>query len=326
MKRTLCFLLFLLLMVFKTVSGLSSSESLFNQKRNVNDIQLERLLTLGSLEDDLLFQWIGVNVDLSGDIYVTDSLDYSLKKISSDGNLLKKKGGRGQGPGEFMAPRLLDASENYLYVTDQLVSGIQVFDKDLQFVRRIPIQVPISDFCVLRDDEIAIAPLEINSPPQICFYDAGGRIERVMTLGQYSADLIMDQFSFIIDNHKNVYIAYTFQDKIEKFDTLGSRIWSMELLGIKKVKKEKISGYVLPTKIIYKDVDLDSRGNIYILGGSFSTNPSRDVYVLNPEGIQMAILTLPDTSHCIYIDDKDFLYSRANAGVTLKKYRIRYRF
>ena len=327
MKRTFCFLLFLLLMVFKTVSGLSSGESLFNQKRNVNDIQLEQLLTLGSLEDDLLFQWIGVNVDLSGNIYVTDSLDYSLKKISSDGNLLKKKGGRGQGPGEFMAPRLLDASDNYLYVTDQLVSGIQVFDKELQFVRRIPIQVSISDFCVLRDDEIAVAPLVINGPPQICFYDAAGRIDRVMTLSQQTrSDLIMDQFNFIIDNHKNVYIAYTFQDKIEKFDPVGSRIWSRTLLGIKKVKKEKISGYVLPTKIIYKDVVLDSRGNIYILGGNFSKNPSRDVYALNPEGIQMAILTLPDTSHCIYIDDKDFLYSRANAGVTLKKFRIRYRF
>ena len=324
MKRTLCFLLFLLLMMFKAASGLSSGESLFNQKQD--GIQLEELLTLGSLEDDLLFQWIGVNVDLSGNIYVTDSLDYSLKKISSDGNLLKKKGGRGQGPGEFMAPSLLDASENYLYVTDHLLSGIQVFDKDLQFVRRIPIQVPISDFCVLRDDEIAVAPLVMNSPSQIFFYNAAGKIERVLTLGQHSADLIMDQFSFTFDKHKNVYVAYTFQDKIEKIDTQGSRIWSTELLGIKKVKKEKISGYVLPTEIIYKDVDLDSRGNIYILGGSFSANPSRDVYVLNPEGIQIATLTLPDTSHCIYIDDKDFLYSRANAGVTLKKYRMRYRF
>lgn len=324
MKRTLCFLLFLFLMMFKAVSGLSSGESLFTQKQN--HIQLEQLLTLGSLEDDLLFQWIGVNVDLSGNIYVTDSLDYSLKKISSDGNLLKKKGGRGQGPGEFMAPRLLDASENYLYVTDHLLSGIQVFDKALQFVRRIPIQVPISDFCVLGDDEIAVAPLMVNSPSQICFYNAAGKIERVLTLGQLSAGLIMDQFSFIFDNYKNVYVAYTFQDKIEKIDTQGARIWSTELLGIKKVKKEKISGYVLPTEIIYKDVDLDSRGNIYILGGSFSANPSRDVYVLNPEGIQIATLTLSDTSHCIYIDDKDFLYSRANAGVTLKKYRIRYRF
>ena len=324
MKKTFCFLLFFLFLMFEAVSGNSRGESLINQ--NKENIQLEQFLTLGSLEDDLLFQWIGVTADLLGNVFVTDSLDYSLKKFSSDGNLLKKRGGRGQGPGEFMAPRLLDASENYLYVTDHLVSGIQVFDKDLQFVRRIPIQVQITDFCVLRDDNIAVAPLTVNSPSQIIFYNDGGKINRVMTIGQDSADLIMDQFSFAVDDHSNIYVVYTFQDKIEKYNTQGSRIWSTELLGIKNVKKEEISGFILPTEIVYKEVDLDSQGNIYILGGSFSANPSRDVYVLNPEGIQISILTLPDTSHCIYIDDKDFLYSRANAGVTLKKYKMRYRF
>lgn len=321
MKKTLCLHLFLLLMMFVVVSGFSGDES---QKQE--NIQLEPLLTLGSLEDDLLFQWIGVHVDHIGNIYVTDSLDYSLKKISSDGNLLKKTGGRGQGPGEFMAPRLLEASENYLYVTDQILSGIQVFDKSLEFVHRIRLRVPVTDFCVLSDDEIAVAPLVMNSPAQICLYDATGQINKVLTIGQHKADLIMDQFNFVFDEHKNIYVAFTFQDKIEKFDSLGSRIWSTELLGIKKVKKEKISGYVLPTEIIYKDVDIDSQGNIFILGGSYSANPSRDVYVLNPEGIQMAVLTLSDTSHCICIDAKDCLYSRANAGVSLSKYKIRYRF
>ncbi len=313
MKKTLCFCLFFLFMMFGVVSG-------------QEDIQLDLLLTLGSLEDDLLYQWVGVTVDLLGNIYVTDSMDYSLKKISADGNLLKKRGGRGQGPGEFMAPRLLDASEDYLYVTDQLVSGIQVFDKDLQFVRRIPIQVPISDFCVLRDDEIAVAPLMANRPAQICFYNEMGEITRILTLGQHRSNFMMDQFSFVLDENKNVYLAYTFQDKIEKFDTSGSRMWSIALLGIKKVKKEKISGYNLPTEVIYKDVDLDSRGNIYILGGSFSANPSRDIYALNSEGIQIGTITLPDTSHCIYMDEQDFLYSRANSGVSLKKFKMRYRF
>ncbi len=313
MKKILCFYLFFLLIMFEAVSG-------------QENIQLDLLLTLGSLEDDLLFQWVGVTVDHLGNIYVTDSIDFSLKKMSPDGNLLKRRGGRGQGPGEFMAPRLLEASKDYLYVTDQLVSGIQVFDRDLQFVRRIPIRVPITDFCVLGNREIAVAPIPENSPSKICFYDETGKINRVLTLGQQSAHLIMDQFSFVFDEDMYVYVAYTFRDKIEKFDIQGSRIWSLELLGIKKVKKEKISGYNLPTEIIYKDVDLDSRGNIYILGGSFSANPSRDIYVLNPEGIRIGTLTLPDTSHCIYIDDGDFLYSRANSGVTLKKFKMRFRF
>jgi len=70
---------------------------------------------------------------------------------------------------------------------------------------------------------------------------------------------------------------------------------------------------------------LDSSDNIYILGGHLSKNISRDVYVLNPEGELLTTLTLPDTSHCIYIDKNDYLYSRANEGVTLKKYKIKYK-
>lgn len=326
MKKTFCFLMFLfsLFMIFEGVSRASNGDSLFKQNKEI--IRLEQFLTLGSLEDDLLFQWIGVTVDMAGNIFVTDSLDYSLKKFSSDGNLLKKRGGRGQGPGEFMAPRLLEASANYLYVTDHLKSGIQVFGKDLQFVRHIPVQAPLTDFCVLEDNNIAVAPLSVNSPSQILFFDEEGNINRVMKIGKNNAELIMDQFSFAIGDHHNVYVVYTFQDKIEKYNKEGAKLWSTTLLGVKSINKEKISGFTLPTDIVYKDVDLDSRGNIYILGGSFSANRSRDVYVLNSEGSQISTLTLPDTSHCIYIDKKDFLYSRANAGVTLKKFLMKYQF
>ena len=115
---------------------------------------------------------------------------------------------------------------------------------------------------------------------------------------------------------------YNYQDKIEKFDRKGKKLWSRKLLGVKKVKKEEIASFVLPSKLIYKDIVLDDSENIFILGGSFSRNPSRDVYVLNPEGQLLTTLTLPDTSHCIHIDSQGYLYSRANEGVTLKKFKI----
>ena len=323
-KETLGLILFLLLMVAGINSSHARDRSLFHQDEY--DIHLDLLLTLGSLEDDLLFQWVGVNVDRLGHIYVTDALDYSIKKFSWDGNLLKKSGGRGQGPGEFMAPRLLDASEKYLYVTDQLNSGIQVFDKDLQYVHRIPIQTPVSDFQVLHDEAIAVASLRVFSPLKINIYNASGRINRTLTVVEHPTDVIMDQFNFVCDDSGNIYVVYLFKDKIEKFDNRGKRLWSIGLVGIRTVKKKEISGYVLPTEILYKDVDLDSRGNVFILGGHSSSHPSRDVFVLNPEGFLLTSFTLPDTSHCLYIDEKDCLYTRANAGITLKKFKMRYRF
>jgi hypothetical protein len=92
-------------------------------------VVLKEVLSIGGEEKDILFQWAGVTTDLSNNIYLTDSIDYSIKKFKEDGTLLKKAGRRGQGPGEFLAPRLIKYFDRFLYVTDQNKPGIQVFDE-----------------------------------------------------------------------------------------------------------------------------------------------------------------------------------------------------
>lgn len=319
-KKTVLVSGLLLFILVVAASSHANTDEEVGQK--ICGIELERLLTLGSLDEDILFQWVGVSADLQENIYVTDAFDYSLKKFDSAGNLKKKAGGKGQGPGEFLAPRLLAASALYLYATDQLIPGIQVFDMELNFVCRIPIKVPITDLNILEDNRIAVAPLAANAPAQICIYDAQGGLAKEFTLGQSRQGLMMDQFSFDFDDQGNFYVAYTFQDRIEKFRSDGQKIWSRTLLGNRRIKQKEISGMVVPTELTYKDVDLDSKGNVYILGGRYSENPSRDVYVLDLDGNRIATFTLPDTSHCIYIDERNHLYSRANSGVTLEKFRL----
>ena len=284
---------------------------------------LEEVLSIGTLNDTLLFQWVGVVVDRDQNIYVTDTMDYSLKKFDANGKLLKKTGRRGQGPGEFSAPRYVSSYGSSIYVTDQFMPKIQVFDQDLNYTSSIPLSIPVSDFSILSENEIAVATLSTTEAGIIYIFNSEGRIQNELPYSSKQMPLMMDMVSFEFDQQRNLYLAYNFQDKIEKFDTEGKKLWSKKLLGIRKVKKEKIASLVLPSKLIYKDIALDKSGNLYVLGGSFSKNPSRDVYLLNPEGSLLATLTLPDTSHCIYIDSKDFLYSRANEGVTLKKFRLR---
>lgn len=287
-------------------------------------VALEEVLSVGSLDDDALFQWVGVAVDPSGQIYVTDAMDYSLKKFGADGKLLQRAGRKGQGPGEFLAPRLLARSDDHLFVTDQSIPGIQVFDHDLNFVRRIPIKIPIGDIHVLSVDRIAVVVLLLNQSGRIHVYDHEGKILRQIHYTEGQRSSMMDWVEIGFDHAENLYVLYNFQDRIDKFDANGRRLWSRSLLDLKKIKTKKVGPWVVPDKIIFKDLVFDSEDRLYILGGGHSENPSQDVYVLNPDGAHLTTFTLPETSHCIYIDSQNKLYSRANEGITLKKYRIKW--
>ncbi|UCC40245.1 MAG: 6-bladed beta-propeller [Candidatus Aminicenantes bacterium] len=288
-------------------------------------LYLEEVLSIGRLNDVLLFQWVAVVADSSG-CYVTDTMDYSIKHFDEEGNLIKKTGRKGQGPGEFIAIRFLGISENFLYATDQYMPGIQVFDKDLNYKKRIPILIPVSDIKVISDDEIAVASLSADEGKKgrISIFNQDGETVREIKYLDKKIPFMLDMVSFDLDPKGNLYLAYTFQDKIQKFNPEGKKLWSKGLLDVKKIEMQKIRSFKVPSQLIYKDVALDSSGHLFVLGGSYSKNPSQDVYVLSPEGKLLTTFMLPDTTHCIHIDSQDYLYSRANEGVTLKKYKMKY--
>ncbi len=202
--------------------------------------------------------------------------------------------------------------------------GLHVFDKELDFKHRVSIHIPITDLKVLSDSRFAVATMSVDRIPAIHIYDDSGKLVRRIPYSGKKMPPMMDSVCFDIDDEDSLYVAYTFEDKVEKFDRQGNKLWSVRLLGAKKVKRKKIISRMLPTQIMYKDVELDSHGYLFVLGGHLSRNRSRDVYVLSLEGKLLTSFILPDASHCIYIDHQNFLYSRANQGVTLKKYRMHY--
>jgi hypothetical protein len=297
---------------------------LFSSEKEFKKIQLEEVLSIGKLDDDALFQWVGVVTDSDNFIYVTDAMDFSIKKFDERGNLLKKTGRKGQGPGEFTAIRYLGISDKFLYVTEQYRPEIQIFDKDLNYKRGVVIPFPIADLEVLSDDEIAISTIIKDQAPKILIFNAKANVKRELQYSEETSPLMMDMVNFDFGPKGNLYLASNFQDKIEKFAPDGKKLWSKGLLKVKEAKKEKLVLFTLPTEFVYKDVALDNSDNLFVLGGHYSKNPSCDVYVLSPEGKLLTTFTLPDDSHCIYIDSRGFLYSRANEGITLKKFKMKY--
>ncbi len=130
--------------------------------------------------------------------------------------------------------------------------------------------------------------------------------------------------NFEVDKENNIILAYEFKDLIKKINSHGEVIFEKSLLGRVKLEymPEKRKESFLPRKIVYVDLAVDNDGNIFVLGGDYTANPRRDIYLLDKSGNLMGIFTIPEPSHKIYIDHNNFLYTRCDEGMGIKKYRM----
>lgn len=286
---------------------------------------LQEVLSVGGLSDDKLLMWVGLAVDDDGRMFVTDALDFSIKVFDARGGLVRRAGRPGTGPGQFQAIRELGLSRSSVYVTDQYRPEVSVFNKELEFLRVIPLSRAVSCLRVGQDDTLAGAGLTMNKGDRAAIWlaDSQGRTIGEIAYGIDPDNPASDRACFAFSG-RDLVLAYNFKDRVERVDRQGRKAWSRSLFHLPDVPMKSVLGMKLPNKFVYKDIAVDSAGRIYILGGGFADPPSREVYVLTPDGELLAKIALPDTSHCLAIDSRDFLYSRANDGLTIKKFKVRF--
>ncbi len=94
-------------------------------------------------------------------IYATSVRECKLIKMSMNGTIVKSTGRKGSGPGQFNFPSGIQLSkDNELYVCDSRNNRIQIFDKDLNFIRILG-KEGSTESCLL------------NSPNGLDFDDSG---------------------------------------------------------------------------------------------------------------------------------------------------------
>jgi len=281
-------------------------------------IKIKEVLTIGNDDEGIIFQWVGLTTDDKNNIYITDLKDYSVKKFDAEGRFVKKTGKKGQGPGEFLTPGIIQFHDGHLFVGQIQHSGIQVFDTELNYIKSIPLKFPVTSFRVTGKDQLAVSRLMSN---KIQVFNFKG--EEVNSI-QYTQDqdYVLNAVDFVMDN-KNFYLCFEWQDIISKFSIKGRKIWENKILKINKVKRKKIGNFILPQNICFKSIAFDHKKNfIYVLGGDLSKNISRDIYVLSQDGKWVDTITLPEQTHIIHIDSDNFLYSRSEYGALIKKFKL----
>lgn len=290
----------------------------------VNAFQIRLNLTIGSEEDSLLYRWVSVAVDDEGNMYVTDMMDCSLKKFDNRGNFIKKAGRKGQGPGEFTSPAIIRYYSDRLYVSEQQMPGIQVFDLELNFIERIPFNIPIGDFIVFNENKILLlSPMSDD----YCYVDAKGTIDNKIAFKQDSSNnMFMRMKKAAVDKDNNKYILSMFQGMLEKYDKNDKHLWTLKLKNTpNKIKFKKAMPGMdveVPEKMLYKGVAVDKNGWILVLIGQADTNSSRSIIILDPSGKQAGEVLLQEASHYLYCDKNNRIYVGRNQGTSLKVYTL----
>lgn len=97
---------------------------------SLNDHGLKGIIGMEGNETGRFHSPTHIAVSRSGNIFVTDSLNFRIQAFTPDGRYLNSFGAPGDSPGYFSRPKGVDLdSDGNIYVVDALFDNVQVFDK-----------------------------------------------------------------------------------------------------------------------------------------------------------------------------------------------------
>lgn len=295
---------------------------------------LEKKLVINKASDTLLFQISGITANAKGEIYISDKLDYKIKKFNVHGNLLTYKGKRGDGPGEFkLGPSNITCDLKYykIAVIDQTTQVVKLFNENLIFNKSIFIPKNVADIEFDGSGNLIVSTPPLNDGlSSIFIYSKKDTLVNSFNPVHLSGNVLMDIPNInIVRKYHWIICLYRFRNLIQVYDYNGKLQHEFSIPNLPDVAETETSpsnaSFLkggIPTKGILKDLASDSQGNLYVLGDEYSKHPQKDIYILNIYGKMIGEITLKNRSKYIYIDDNNYLYTAENEGTTLIKYRI----
>ena len=209
-------------------------------------VQVELVRTLGDVaaEDESVAFYMpaGMALDSRGNLYILDTGNHRVQKFSPEGRYLASFGRQGQGPGDFSYPDSIDIDgEDMVWVSDPNNQRIQVLTpegverKTLSFVKeRVgKIRRTKSGLLMAGGGGVFFGGPEMDEekalPKLFKKLDLNGQVA-----GEYGepfdfehplVNQMGNQVTLAVDENDCVYLAYLYQNRIDKYSPEGKLLW-----------------------------------------------------------------------------------------------------
>jgi sugar lactone lactonase YvrE len=212
------------------------------------EMAIELVKMIGEMESEnealIFFMPADIAFDNEGNVYVLDSGNHRIQKFGPDGKYLVTIGRQGQGPGEFQYPQSLTIDfQGFLYISDMGNRKIHVLKPDGTEQRTIQME------------EEGAGSLRIDGTGRLVMDQGGGYMmigpggmDEDQELGKLLAVINADgeviqefgekldykdfltnnmgnRIHFTLDKDGNAYVAFDFQNRIDKYSPGGKLLW-----------------------------------------------------------------------------------------------------
>jgi len=224
------------------------------------EVAIKLIRTIGDVDtedENLAFDSPSdIAMDSAGNIYILDSGNQRIQKFSPEGKYLSTIGRKGQGPGEFASPSSLDIdSKGYLYVLDSMRLQILAPDsKVLKIIKTVELnpeklrvlksglfvaRIPFRSEAFFIQRKSLPKMLRLTDSQMNVLKEFGDMVDYKENITNETANWAF----FEVDRNDNIYLEFSYQNRIEKYSPDGQLLWKSDRLlnyGTDIIQKGKL--------------------------------------------------------------------------------------